>query len=116
MAVAPRRWHGAHVLTSTVAPRGRSIRPRRARRTRPACACATRLTGMPGRPQAARRASPGRSRGQSMGELTAQVGMSECRTWYENEFQVSYETWPQTRSFSYQVLQSSFLENSEIPT
>ena len=51
-----------------------------------------------------------------MGELTAQVGMSNRKTWYENEFQVSYETWPQTRSFSYQVLQSSFLENSEIPT
>ena len=50
---------------------------------------------------------------QIMGELTAQVGMSNCKTWYENEFQVSYETWPQTRSFSYQVLQ---LEDSEIPT
>ena len=45
-----------------------------------------------------------------MGELTAQAGTSNCKTWYENEFQVSYETWPQTRSFSYQVLQSSFLE------
>ena len=49
------------------------------------------------------------------GELTPQVGMSNCKTWYENEFQVSYETWPQTRSFSYQVLQSSFLENSGNP-
>ena len=51
-----------------------------------------------------------------MGELTPQIGISNCKTWYENEFQVSYETWPQTRSFSYQVLQSSLLENSEIPT
>ena len=50
-----------------------------------------------------------------MGELTAQAGTSNCKTWYENEFQVSYETWPQTRSFSYQVLQSSFLKSSEIP-
>ena len=53
---------------------------------------------------------------QFMGELTAQVGISNCKTWYENEFQVSYETWPQTPSFSYQVLRSSLLENSEIPT
>ena len=46
-----------------------------------------------------------------MGELTAQVGISEFskredrKTWYENEGvcgQVSYETW---NSFSYQVLQ-----------
>ena len=54
---------------------------------------------------------------QFMGELTAQVGMSNCKTWYENEFQVSYETWPQTRSFSYQVLQSFLcVENSDVPT
>ena len=26
--------------------------------------------------------------GQFMGELTAQVGMSNCKTWHENEFQV----------------------------
>ena len=45
---------------------------------------------------------------QFMGE-----GMSN---WYQNEFQVLYETWPQTRSISYQVLQSSSLENSEILT
>ena len=52
----------------------------------------------------------------SMGELTAhQVGISNCKTWYGNESQVSYETWPQTRSCSYQVLQSSFLENSGNP-
>ena len=53
---------------------------------------------------------------QFMGELAAQAWMSNCKTWYENEFQLSYETWPQTRWFSYQLLQSSFLENSEIPT
>ena len=51
-----------------------------------------------------------------MGELTAQVEMSNCKAWYENEFLVTYEFWPQTRSFSYQVLQSSFLKNLEIPT
>ena len=47
---------------------------------------------------------------QIKGERTPQVGMSSCKTWYENEFQVSYETWPQTHSFSYQVLRSSFLK------
>ena len=26
--------------------------------------------------------------------LTAQAWKSNCKTWYENEFQVSYETWP----------------------
>ena len=53
---------------------------------------------------------------QFVGELTAQVGMSNCKTWYEHEFQVSYETWPQTPSFSYQVLRSSFLKKSQTPT
>ena len=56
---------------------------------------------------------------QLVGELTAQVGVSNCKTWYENEFQVSYETNLATNSlvFVHQVLQSSFLEiNSEIPT
>ena len=32
-----------------------------------------------------------------MKELTAQVRISNCKTWYENEFQVLYETWPQLR-------------------
>ena len=36
---------------------------------------------------------------QFMGELTAQVGMSSCKTWYENEFQVSYETWTNSLVF-----------------
>ena len=43
-----------------------------------------------------------------VGEPTPQVG-SNCKTWYANEFQVSYESWPQTRSISYQALQSSVL-------
>ena len=40
--------------------------------------------------------------------LTAQAWKSNCKTWYENEFQVLYETRPQTLSFSYQVLPYSF--------
>ena len=51
-----------------------------------------------------------------MGELTAQVKTSELsnrKIWYENERVCGIDSMPQTRTFSYQVLQ---LENSEILT
>ena len=51
------------------------------------------------------------------GELTAQSWDAQLqKPGTKTSFGFSCETWPQTRSFSYQVLPSSCLESSEIPT